>query len=80
MTITIEKMPAEMTLGQTILELIEAKGLAGKDLSDRPLAARIGGEIFNLAYTPMHEADIDLVYYREEEGVKYMSARCSSCS
>ena len=70
MKITLEKRPAELALGQTILQLIEANGLCGKDLSDRPLAARIGGEIFNLAYTPMHEADIDLVYYKEEEGVK----------
>ena len=70
MILKLEGKPIELTLGQSILDLIKAAGLEGKDLSDRPIAARMGGEIFNLAYTPMHEGDITLVYYAEEEGVK----------
>ncbi|MBR3382496.1 MAG: nucleoside kinase [Clostridia bacterium] len=70
MIINLEGKPAEVALGQSILDIINENGLAGHDLSDRPIAARIGGEIFNLAYTPMHEADVDLLYYAEEEGVK----------
>ncbi len=70
MKIKLENKPCELELGQSILDLINENGLAGSDLDDRPIAARIGGELFNLAYTPMHEADIDLLYYREEEGVR----------
>lgn len=70
MNITIEKRPCEIELGQTILEKVKELGLMGEKLADRPLAARIGGEIFNLAYTPMHDTDIELVYYAVEEGVK----------
>lgn len=70
MKLTIENRPCEIELGQTILEKVRELGLAGERLADRPLAARIGGEIFNLGYTPMHDTDIELVYYAEEEGVK----------
>lgn len=70
MIINLEKKPCSMELGQTILDMVNANGLGGTDLTDRPLAARIGGEIFNLAYTPMHEMDIDLIYYHDEEGAR----------
>ena len=70
MKMTVEKVPCEMELGQSILEKAKELGLVGEELSRRPLAARIGGEIFNLSYTPMHEADIDLLYYDDEEGVR----------
>ncbi len=70
MKLTIENRPCEIELGQTILEKVRELGLAGERLADRPIAARIGGEIFNLGYTPMHDTDIELVYYAEEEGVK----------
>ncbi len=68
MDIRINGSPCSLTPGETILELLKKNGMAGTSLKDRPLAARIGGEIFNLAYTPMHEADIDLIYYTDEEG------------
>ncbi|MBQ1893652.1 MAG: nucleoside kinase [Clostridia bacterium] len=68
MDIRINGSPCSLTPGETILELLKKNGMAGASLKDRPLAARIGGEIFNLAYTPMHEADIDLIYYTDEEG------------
>lgn len=70
MKMILEGVPCEMTAGQTILEKARELGLDGAGLSDRPLAARIGGEIFNLSYTPMHEAEIDLIHYRDEEGVR----------
>ncbi len=68
MDIRINGSPCSLTPGETILVLLKKNGMAGTSLKDRPLAARIGGEIFNLAYTPMHEADIDLIYYTDEEG------------
>jgi uridine kinase len=70
MNMIIEKVPCSMEPGQTILEKARELGLVGEALSNRPLAARIGGEIFNLSYTPMHEADIDLLYFNDEEGVR----------
>ena len=70
MNINIDKHPCDIRPGQTIMEAAESLGLMGSAVSDRPLAARIGGEIFNLAYTPMYEADIGLIYYDDEEGVR----------
>lgn len=70
MNMILEGKPCEMSAGQTILEKIKELGLEGSSLAERPLAARIGGEIFNLSYTPMHEADIDLIYFNDEEGVR----------
>ena len=70
MKINLEGRETDFAPGTPILEMIEREGLFGRDLTNRPIAARIGGEVFNLAYTPMHEADIDLLYYAEEEGVK----------
>ncbi|MBR3487123.1 MAG: nucleoside kinase [Clostridia bacterium] len=70
MNMILEGKPCEMAAGQTILEKIKELGLEGSSLAERPLAARIGGEIFNLSYTPMHEAEIDLVYFGDEEGVR----------
>ena len=68
MDIRINGAPCELNPGETILDLLKKKGMEGESLADRPLAARIGGEIFNLAYTPMHDSDIDLIYYTDEEG------------
>ena len=70
MKINLDGRETDFAPGTPILEMIEREGLFGRDLTNRPIAARIGGEVFNLAYTPMHEADIDLLYYAEEEGVK----------
>ncbi|MBO4563238.1 MAG: nucleoside kinase [Clostridia bacterium] len=70
MNINIDKHPCDIRPGQTIMEAAESLGLMGSAVSDRPLAARIGGEIFNLAYTPMHEVDIDLIRFDDEEGVR----------
>lgn len=39
--------------GQTLLELVKALGLDSRVLSQRPLAAKIAGEVFNLNYIPV---------------------------
>ncbi len=70
MKINLDGRETDFAPGTPILEMIEREGMCGCDLTNRPIAARIGGEVFNLAYTPMHEADVDLLYYAEEEGVK----------
>ena len=43
--------------GQSLLELVKELGLNGKDLGDRPLAAKIAGEVFTLNYVPVREKD-----------------------
>ena len=43
--------------GQTLLELINAFGLDTKQLSCRPIAAKIAGEVFNLNYVPIRVSD-----------------------
>jgi len=43
---------------QTLLELIRAIGLDGDTLAQRPLAAKIAGEVFNLNYVPVRSKDI----------------------
>ena len=41
--------------GQTLLDLIKELGLQGGSLRDRPIAAKIAGEIFNLNYVPVRQ-------------------------
>jgi len=43
--------------GQSLLDLIRALGLEGETLRDRPLAAKIAGEVFTLNYIPLREQD-----------------------
>ena len=43
--------------GDTLLELIRTLGLEGETLRDRPLAAKIAGEVFTLNYIPRREKD-----------------------
>ncbi|MBO4384878.1 MAG: nucleoside kinase [Clostridia bacterium] len=70
MNIIIDGKACDMKQGQTIMDAAAGLGLMGSSLKDRPLAARIGGEIFNLSYTPMHESEIELIRFDDEEGVR----------
>ena len=45
-------------LGQTLLELIRELKLDCDELSCRPLAAKIAGEVFTLNYVPVRELDV----------------------
>jgi len=44
--------------GQTLLELVRELDLDGVKLSERPIAAKIAGEIFNLNYVPLRVSDL----------------------
>ena len=44
--------------GQTLLELVRALGLDAPMLPQRPLAAKIAGEVFNLNYIPVRQKDV----------------------
>jgi len=50
---TIEPKP-----GQTLLELVKQLGLDHEKLSQRPIAAKIAGEVFNLNYVPVRVSDL----------------------
>ncbi len=43
--------------GQSLLELVRKMGLESNSLSQRPLAAKIAGEVFNLNYIPVRQKD-----------------------
>ena len=45
--------------GQSLLELVKLLHLEGETLSDRPLAAKIAGEVFTLNYIPVRQKDAD---------------------
>lgn len=57
MYLTIDGCKLEVRTGQSLLELIKEAGLMGEKLSERPLAAKIAGEIFTLNYIPQREED-----------------------
>ncbi len=44
--------------GQTLLELINALGLDRPELSQRPITAKIAGEVFNLNYVPLRVSEL----------------------
>lgn len=45
--------------GQSLLDLVRALGLEGETMKDRPLAAKIAGEVFTLNYIPLREQDTE---------------------
>ena len=44
--------------GQSLLQIIQMLGLDSAQLSHRPIAAKIAGEVFNLNYIPVRTADV----------------------
>ena len=42
---------------ESLLQIIHRLGMGGEKLSERPLAAKIAGEVFNLNYIPVRKAD-----------------------
>ena len=53
MKLTIDRQEVEARPGQSLLDLIRQLGLDPPELSRRPLAAKIAGEIFTLNYIPV---------------------------
>ncbi len=68
MNITINKNAVPIRDGAAILDYIRELGLDSAAISERPLAAMLGGEIFNLCYIPKRESELQLLYYSSEEG------------
>lgn len=45
--------------GQSLLELVKQLGLDGNTLTERPLAAKIAGEVFTLNYIPVRQKEAE---------------------
>ena len=45
--------------GQTLVEIIRSLGMDGQTMTDRPIAAQIAGEVFNLNYIPVRLKDVE---------------------
>ncbi len=57
MELSIDGLRIVAKPGQTLRELVAALGLDSDQLSQRPLAAKIAGEVFNLNYVPVRAGD-----------------------
>ena len=57
MILTIDGHTAEAKPEQSLLDLVKQLGLEGNRLADRPLAAKIAGEVFTLNYIPVRTKD-----------------------
>ena len=57
MYLTIDGKSVQARADQSLLELVTFLGLEGKSLSERPLAAKIAGEVFTLNYIPRRQKD-----------------------
>ena len=68
MPITIEGKTTEFRPGTTIIDYITELGLDSASLSEKPLAAMLGGEIFNLGYAPRRDCELRLLRYSDSEG------------
>ena len=58
MNLIIDGIAATPQTGESLLDLVLRLGLDSPKLSERPLAAKIAGEVFNLNYIPVRESDV----------------------
>ena len=59
MNLTIDGRAVQAEPGQSLLQLVRRLDLQGNTLADRPLAAKIAGEVFTLNYIPLRQKDAD---------------------
>ena len=59
MYLTIDGKTILAQPGQSLLEMVNQQNLQGNSLADRPIAAKIAGEIFTLNYIPVRHKDAD---------------------
>jgi len=57
MLLHMNGMPIIAEPGDSLISLAVKLGLSGSSLSERPIAAKIAGEIFNLNYVPVRDKD-----------------------
>jgi len=54
----IDDFPITVKPDQTLLELLNLLGLNSEKFNERPIAAKIAGEVFNLNYVPVRQKDV----------------------
>ena len=59
MNLTIDGIEIQTLPDKSLLELVFQLGLNGNSLADRPLAAKIAGEVFTLNYIPLRSRDVE---------------------
>ena len=59
MYLTIEGIPVHAQPEQSLLDLVMALNLDSTSLAEKPLAAKIAGEVFTLNYVPLRRKDAD---------------------
>ena len=59
MNMTLDHRIMPVKPGQSLLDLIREAGMDSQMLSDRPIAAKIAGEVFTLNYIPLRQKDLD---------------------
>ena len=64
MELRIDGHLIQATPGSTLLELTKRLVLHGTTLADRPLAAKIAGEVFTLNYIPLRQKDAEHTFTR----------------
>lgn len=57
MKLIVDGIETVAQAGQSLLDIIKALGMEGKTISERPIAAKIAGEVFSLNYIPVREKD-----------------------
>ena len=57
MQIRINGIPAEVSAGESLKDIVKRLGLDTDSLKTRPIAADIAGEVFTLNYVPMREKE-----------------------
>ena len=58
MKLCIDGITVEPKLNESLLDIVQRLGLDVKSLSQRPIAAKIAGEVFNLNYVPVRQKDV----------------------
>lgn len=58
MELIIDGFPITVKPDQTLLELLNFLGLNSENFNERPIAAKIAGEVFNLNYVPVRQKDV----------------------
>ena len=59
MFLTIDGRRIQAQPGQSLLDLVTELDLQGNSLADKPLAAKLAGEVFTLNYIPLRQKDAD---------------------
>ena len=58
MKLYIDQVPVEPNPGESILDILKRLHMDTPLLSERPIAAKIAGEVFNLNYIPVRQKDV----------------------